>query len=135
MKQVLDDEFACAKRSGAPFAVYDCPLLIESPQARARVDRILVIDVPEYLQVERLGTRSGLAPDAALRLIRAQTSRRNRLQAAASLGRRRETPSLKPLVAFTSFRKELRRIRSEGVRSLFETASFQERLIRQLEHA
>ena len=82
MKQVLDDEFACAKRSGAPFAVYDCPLLIESPQARARVDRILVIDVPEYLQVERLGTRSGLAPDAALRLIRAQTSRRNRLQAA-----------------------------------------------------
>ena len=68
MKQVLDDEFACAKRSGAPFAVYDCPLLIESPQARARVDRILVIDVPEYLQVERLGTRSGLAPDAALRL-------------------------------------------------------------------
>ena len=67
MKQVLDDEFACAKRSGAPFAVYDCPLLIESPQARARVDRILVIDVPEYLQVERLGTRSGLAPDAALR--------------------------------------------------------------------
>ena len=82
MKQVLDDEFACAKRSGAPFAVYDCPLLIESPQARARVDRILVIDVPEYLQVERLGTRSGLAPDAALRLIRVQTSRRNRLQAA-----------------------------------------------------
>ena len=75
MKQVLDDEFACAKRSGAPFAVYDCPLLIESPQARARVDRILVIDVPEYLQVERLGTRSGLAPDA-------QTSRRSRLQAA-----------------------------------------------------
>ena len=53
----------------------------------------------------------------------------------ASLGSRRETPSLKPLVAFTSFRKELRRIRSEGVRSLFETASFQERLIRQLEHA
>ena len=155
MKQVLDDEFACAKRSGAPFAVYDCPLLIESPQARARVDRILVIDVPEYLQVERLGTRSGLAPDAALRLIRAQTSRRNRLQGRcacqcrdsrgfclpspslrlASLGSRRETPSLKPLVAFTSFRKELRRIRSEGVRSLFETASFQERLIRQLEHA
>ena len=75
MKQVLDDEFACAKRSGAPFAVYDCPLLIESPQARARIDRILVIDVPEYLQVERLGTRSGLAPNAALRLIRAQTSR------------------------------------------------------------
>ena len=153
MKQVLDDEFACAKRSGAPFAVYDCPLLIESPQARARVDRILVIDVPEYLQVERLGTRSGLAPDAALRLIRAQTSRRSRLQCAcqcrgtrgfcppspslrlASLGSRRETPSLKPLVAFTSFREELRRIRSEGVRSLFETASFQERLIRQLEHA
>ena len=82
MKQVLDDEFACAKRSGVPFAVYDCPLLIESPQARARVARILGIDVPEYLQVERLGTRSGLTPDAALRLIRAQTSRCNRLQAA-----------------------------------------------------
>ena len=30
----------------------------------------------------KMAPRSGLAPDAALRLIRAQTSRRNRLQAA-----------------------------------------------------
>ena len=84
MKQVLDDEFACAKRSGVPFAVYDCPLLIESPQARARVDRILVIDVPEYLQVERvlLGSCLSLTSNQPLHLIRAQTSRCNRLQAA-----------------------------------------------------
>ncbi|MBS5217376.1 MAG: dephospho-CoA kinase, partial [Sutterella wadsworthensis] len=40
----------------APVVIYDCPLLIESPAARERADRILVIDAPEALQIERLRT-------------------------------------------------------------------------------
>lgn len=60
----------------APVVIYDCPLLIESPAARERADRILVIDAPEALQIERLGTRSGFFPDAAKRLLAAQASRR-----------------------------------------------------------
>ena len=69
-------------RRGAPFVVYDCPLLIESADARARADRILVIDAPEEVQIRRLGSRSGLAEDAARRLLAAQTSRAARLAAA-----------------------------------------------------
>ena len=82
MAKILAAEFSAAAASGAPFAVYDCPLLIESADARERVDRILVIDVPEALQIERLGRRSGLDPDAAKRLIRAQSSRKARIAAA-----------------------------------------------------
>lgn len=80
MNAALDRLFA--QYSDAPFIVYDCPLLIESPSARARADRILVIDVPESLQVERLGTRSGLSPEDARRILAAQVSRTERLAAA-----------------------------------------------------
>ena len=66
----------------APVVIYDCPLLIESPAARERADRILVIDAPEALQIERLGTRSGLSPEAAKRLLAAQATRRERILAA-----------------------------------------------------
>ena len=66
----------------APVVIYDCPLLIESPAARERADRILVIDAPEALQIERLRTRSGLSPEAAKCLLAAQASRRERLLAA-----------------------------------------------------
>ncbi len=69
-------------RSRFPFTVYDCPLLIESPAARRRVDRILVIDAPEALQIERLKARSGLAEESARRILAAQASRRQRLLAA-----------------------------------------------------
>lgn len=69
-------------RRAAPFVVYDCPLLIESADARARADRILVIDAPEEVQIRRLRSRSGLAEDAARRLLAAQTSRAARLAAA-----------------------------------------------------
>ena len=69
-------------RSRFPVAVYDCPLLIESPAARRRADMILVIDAPEALQIERLKARSGLAEESARRILAAQTSRRQRLLAA-----------------------------------------------------
>lgn len=69
-------------RRTAPLVVYDCPLLIESADARARADRVLVIDAPEEMQIRRLGSRSGLAEDAARRLLAAQASRTARLAAA-----------------------------------------------------
>lgn len=79
---VIVDRLLAEGRRTAPFVVYDCPLLIESADARARADRILVIDAPEEMQIRRLGSRSGLAEDAARRLLAAQTSRTARLAAA-----------------------------------------------------
>ena len=68
--------------STGPYAVHVVPLLIESPEHRARVGRVLVVDCPEELQVSRVRQRSGL-PDAEVRrIIASQVQRDKRLAAA-----------------------------------------------------
>jgi dephospho-CoA kinase len=62
----------------APALVYDVPLLAESPHWRGRVDRVLVVDCPESTQIERVGVRSGLKPDAVLAIIAQQANRAQR---------------------------------------------------------
>ena len=65
-----------------PYAVHVVPLLIESPDHRARVGRVLVVDCPEELQVSRVRQRSGLPEAEVRRLIAAQIQRDQRLAAA-----------------------------------------------------
>lgn len=62
-----------------PYCMLAIPLLVENRAAYAWVDRVLVVDVPEALQVERLMQRDGMARDAALRMLQAQSSRAERL--------------------------------------------------------
>lgn len=81
LARIVNEELRLAHER-FPIAVYDCPLLIESSAARSRADRILVIDAPAALQIERLGRRSGLSPEVAARILAAQTDRRTRLLAA-----------------------------------------------------
>lgn len=61
--------------------VHVIPLLIETGQADD-FDAVVVVDVPEAVQIDRLVTRDGLTPEAASARLAAQTSRENRLQAA-----------------------------------------------------
>ena len=72
---------ALAARRG-PYAVLVVPLLFETRGYRDRVDRTLVVDCPEALQVERAARRSGLAPEEVRRVIDAQWPRWRRLQVA-----------------------------------------------------
>ena len=65
-----------------PYVIHVVPLLIESPDYRKRVDRVLVVDVPEETQVERVRLRSGLAADEVRRIMRGQVARAMRLAAA-----------------------------------------------------
>jgi dephospho-CoA kinase len=65
-----------------PYVVHVVPLLIESPDYRRRVDRVLVVDAPEETQVERVRARSGLAADEVRAVMRGQVSRAERLAAA-----------------------------------------------------
>jgi dephospho-CoA kinase len=66
----------------APYVMYVVPLLIESPDYRRRVDRVLVVDAPEEVQVARVRARSNL-PEAEVRAImRTQVTRAARLAAA-----------------------------------------------------
>lgn len=66
----------------APYVVHVVPLLVESPDYRSRVDRVLVVDAPEELQVRRVGARSGLAAEEVRGIIASQASRQARLAAA-----------------------------------------------------
>jgi dephospho-CoA kinase len=54
---------------------------METGQAN-RVDRVLVVDVPEELQVARVVARDGGGPEAARAILGAQASRAERLAVA-----------------------------------------------------
>jgi dephospho-CoA kinase len=58
------------------------PLLIESGRARERVDRVLVVDVAEARQLERVQARDGSSADQARAILASQASRETRLAAA-----------------------------------------------------
>ena len=71
-----------AAAGAAPYVVHVVPLLIESPDYRGRVQRVLVVDCAEEVQVERVRQRSGLGEEEVRRIIAAQASRAARLEAA-----------------------------------------------------
>jgi len=55
------------------------PLLFENRPEYDWVDRVLVVDAPEALQIERLMQRDGVTRDAAQRVLDAQSTRAQRL--------------------------------------------------------
>lgn len=62
----------------APYCILDVPILVESGMDRL-VDRILVIDAPVEVQVERLVARDHIDHDLAAQMLAAQASREQRL--------------------------------------------------------
>jgi len=72
---------AAASRS-APYVIHVVPLLVESKDYRSRVQRVVVVDCPEDIQVRRVVERSGLREDEVRRIIAAQAPRTARLAAA-----------------------------------------------------
>ncbi len=71
-----------AAAGAAPYVVHVVPLLVESAGHRNRVNRVLVVDCTEEVQVARVKQRSGLAEDEVRRIIAAQAPRAERLAAA-----------------------------------------------------
>jgi dephospho-CoA kinase len=65
-----------------PYVVMAIPLLIEGGHERERVDRVLVVDVDEAVQLERLVRRDGSTQEQARAILAAQSSRDARLSAA-----------------------------------------------------
>ena len=63
----------------APYVLVVVPLLVESQDYLKIADRVLVVDCPEEIQVERTMRRSGLARDQVERIIAAQAPRSARL--------------------------------------------------------
>ena len=65
-----------------PCIVFDVPLLVETGRWRDRVDRILLVDCPVELQVERAMRRSQWSREAVERVVAQQASREARRAAA-----------------------------------------------------
>jgi len=66
----------------APYVILAVPLLVESGNYRQRCDRIVVVDCPEEVQIERVMARSGLVESEVRAIMRAQASRQERLAVA-----------------------------------------------------
>lgn len=75
-------EARCAAADDAPYVLLVVPLLVESGAYAKTIDRLLVVDCPEELQILRVVARSGLAREDVLRIMAAQASRTQRLAAA-----------------------------------------------------
>jgi dephospho-CoA kinase len=69
-------------QAAAPYVVYVVPLLVESGNYRTRVERVLVVDAPEALQLARVRARSGLRDTEVRAIMASQLSRAARLAAA-----------------------------------------------------
>lgn len=67
------------ERISGDYVMLAIPLLAETPGAYAWADRILVIDVPREVQVERLLRRDDATPELAEAMLAAQASREQRL--------------------------------------------------------
>lgn len=66
----------------APYVLAVIPLLVEVPAARVLVDRVLLVDCPETLQLSRLMSRDHLDEASARSIMATQATRAERLRAA-----------------------------------------------------
>ena len=67
-----------------PYQIHAIPLYVETG-AKGGYDRVLVVDSPEALQLERLAVRDGTAPDLARKILDAQATRDQRLAVATDV--------------------------------------------------
>lgn len=68
--------------ANAPYVILAVPLLVESGTYRERCNRVVVVDCPESLQIERVTARNGLSVDEVKAIMAAQATREQRLSAA-----------------------------------------------------
>ncbi len=73
---------AAANRAEGSYLVFVVPLLVESGRWAERVDRVLVVDCPESLQLERVMMRNQLSHEQVEAIMASQASRAQRLAVA-----------------------------------------------------
>lgn len=72
---------ARSAEAGGPYQILVVPLLVEK-NLTGHVDRVLVVDCDEELQIRRLRDRDGSTPEQVQAVLRAQAPRAARLKAA-----------------------------------------------------
>ncbi|MBM3107928.1 dephospho-CoA kinase [Pseudomonas sp. P66] len=71
--------FSYLAKAESPYAVFVSPLMVESGQFQ-RTQRLLVIDAPQELQVQRTLLRDQTSPEQVQAILKAQASREERLR-------------------------------------------------------
>jgi dephospho-CoA kinase len=105
LEAILHPMIRAAAEAGAaaatgPYVIFVVPLLVESGGWRHRVDRILVVDCPEELQVSRVIQRNGLAEEQVRAIMAAQATRSQRLAEADDIvANGADMASLEPQIA------------------------------------
>ena len=79
--RIRKETFAQVEKATTAYVLIVVPLLVES-DFKQFVDRILVVDCPEAVQIERLMQRDGGDEQSAKQILAAQASRQTRLAAA-----------------------------------------------------
>jgi dephospho-CoA kinase len=79
---IRDATLAAAADATGSYVILAIPLLVESGAWKQRVNRVLVIDCPEEVQVARVMARNGLAEDQVRAIMATQVPRLERLAAA-----------------------------------------------------
>ena len=80
--QAIGHATEVANLAGAALIVYDIPLLVESMHWRRNLPRVLVVDCKAETQIQRVMARNGLSEAEVTRIMAAQATRAQRLQAA-----------------------------------------------------
>lgn len=79
---IRQETLRAASASVSAYHMFVVPLLVESPDWAKRVTRVLVVDVPEEIQIERVMRRSALSREQVQAIMAAQAPRQVRLSAA-----------------------------------------------------
>jgi len=84
IRQRSEEGIARYRDQGAAYIIYAVPLLVETNQV-SRFDRVLLVDVPVELQIERIVSRDNTTRDQAQAIISAQASREERIAIATDI--------------------------------------------------
>lgn len=76
---IAQEVFRQAEQARGLYAVFVVPLLVESGRWLDRIDRLCVVDCEESTQIERVQSRSAMAPATIQRILDAQATREQRL--------------------------------------------------------
>lgn len=79
--QIFAEMARRAELCQTPYCILAIPLLVETG-AWDRVDRVLVVDCPKALQIERIKRRDRLPEDLILKILASQAPRKERLEVA-----------------------------------------------------
>ena len=80
-QETVKQAFELAK-SKVPYLVFVVPLLIESGKWLKLIDHLVVVDCPEETQIQRVMRRNNMTRPEVENILKAQTNRNTRLEAA-----------------------------------------------------